>query len=111
MTTIFGKIVRGELPADKVYEDETILAFKDINPIAPVHILIIPKKEIPDLQSLAAEDAHLVSSMVQVAQQLAKEFGLDEGYRLITNNGNDAGQEVQHLHFHLVGGRKLGRMG
>jgi len=111
MTTIFGKIVRGEIPAEKVYEDDTILAFKDINPIAPVHILIIPKKEIPDIQSLTKEDSNLVYEMVKVAQQLATEFELDEGYRLITNNGNNAGQEVKHLHFHLVGGRKLGRMG
>lgn len=111
MSTIFSKIVKKELPADIVFENERIIAFKDINPVAPVHLLIIPKKEIPDLQSVLPEDLPLISEMAAVAQQLAKEFGVDDGYRLITNNGSPSGQQVFHLHFHLVGGRKLGALG
>lgn len=111
MTTVFGKIVRGELPCQKVFENERILAFKDIAPKAPVHILIIPKKEIPNLQSVSLEDMPLVSEMILVAQQLAKEYGIDNGYRLMTNNGSDAGQVVYHLHFHLLGGKKLTHFG
>ncbi len=107
MTTIFSKIVEGELPCEKVFESEHVLAFKDINPQAPVHILIIPKKEIPDLQSLEPEDYPLMEEMIQVAQSLAKEFGIEKGYRLVTNNGSEAGQAVFHLHFHLLGGRRL----
>lgn len=108
MTTIFGKIIKGELPAEKVFENERIIAFKDINPAAPVHILIVPKKEIPDLQSVTAEDLTLISEIAAVAQTLATRFGIIDGYRLITNNGPLAGQVVFHLHFHLIGGRKLG---
>ncbi len=111
MSTIFSKIIKGEIPSDKVFENERILAFKDINPVAPVHLLIIPKKEIPDLQSVSSEDLSLISEMVVVAQQLAKEFGVEDGYRLITNNGVPSGQQVFHLHFHLLGGRKLGALG
>ncbi len=108
MTTVFEKIIKGELPCDKVFENERILAFKDIAPVAPVHILIIPKKPIPNLQSLSSEDLPLVSEMASVAQKLAIELGIADGYRLITNNGSLAGQVVFHLHFHLIGGRKLG---
>ena len=109
MTTLFAKIVRGELPCQKVFENERILAFKDIYPQAPVHLLIIPKKEIPNLQSVQAEDLPLITEIILVAQKLAAEFNIDQdGYRLITNNGPDAGQIVDHLHFHLIGGKKLG---
>jgi histidine triad (HIT) family protein len=111
MTTIFGKIIRGEIPCQKVFENDRILAFKDINPVAPVHILIIPKKEIRDLQSIQKEDLPLVGEMVAVAQQLAEEFGVSDGYRLITNNGAPSGQQVFHFHFHLIGGRQLGALG
>lgn len=107
MTTIFGKIVKGEAPCEKVFENEHVLAFKDIAPHAPVHILIIPKKEIPDLQSVGPEDYPLIGEMIEVAQQLAKDFGIEDGYRLLTNNGSNAGQAVFHLHFHLIGGKKL----
>ena len=107
MTTIFGKIIRGELPAEKVFENERILAIKDIHPAAPVHLLIIPKKEVPNIQSLQGEDLAILQEIVTVAQQLAKEFGIEEGYRLLTNNGPDAGQTIFHLHFHLIGGRPL----
>ncbi len=111
METIFGKIIKGELPAEKVFENERILAIKDIHPHAPVHILIIPKKEIKNLQDLTAEDFPLLNEVISVAQQLAKEFHIEEGYRLLTNNGSDAGQTIFHLHFHLLGGRPLGAMG
>lgn len=106
--SVFGKIIRGELPAEKVFENERIVAFKDINPAAPVHILIVSKKEIPDLQSVAPEDLPLVAEIIQVAQILAKRFEITDGYRLLTNNGAPAGQSIFHLHFHLIGGRKLG---
>jgi histidine triad (HIT) family protein len=108
MTTVFGKIIKGELPSEKVFENERILAIKDIHPAAPVHILIMPKKEIRDLQSVAPEDLPLLSEICAVAQQLAKEFHLEEGYRLLTNNGPNSGQIIPHLHFHLLGGRRLG---
>ena len=107
MTTIFGKIIAGEIPCDKVYEDETILVIKDIHPVAPVHFLIMPKKEIPDLQSMNEEDLSLLQDVARVAQKLAKDYNLQKGYRLLTNNGPLAGQSVFHLHFHLIGGRRL----
>jgi len=110
MTTIFGKIIAGELPAEKVFENERILVIKDINPRAPVHLLIMPKKEIPDLQSATPEDLPLIGEMITVAQQLANENNITEGYRLIVNNGPLSGQTVSHLHFHLIGGQKLGGM-
>ena len=105
--TIFKDIVDGKIPCEKVFESETVIAFKDIAPQAPVHLLIIPKKEIKDLQSILKEDLHLIGEIIQVAQQLAKEFGVQEGYRLVTNNGALGGQAVFHLHFHLLGGRQL----
>lgn len=108
MTTIFGKIIRGELPAEKVFENERILAIKDINPSAPVHILIMPKKEFRDLNALTKLDLPLIGEIIEVAQALAKQFGVADGYRLLTNNGPTAGQSVYHLHFHLIGGRPLG---
>lgn len=108
--TIFGKIITGELPADKVFENERIVAFKDIHPAAPIHILIVPKKEIPDLQSVTPEDLPLISEIIEVAQSLAKRYNITEGYRLLTNNGPGAGQIIFHLHFHLIGGRKLGAL-
>jgi histidine triad (HIT) family protein len=111
MTTVFGKIIAGKLPCDKVFENERIIAFKDIAPAAPVHILIMPKKEIPNLQELRPEDLDLIPEIVTVAQQLAEEFGIEEGYRLLTNNGPLAGQTVFHLHFHLIGGRQLSHLG
>ena len=108
--SIFSKIIRGEVPADKVFENERIIAFKDINPSAPIHILIVPKKEIPDLQSVSVEDLPLIGEVVTVAQKLAEQFEISDGYRLLTNNGASAGQTVFHLHFHLIGGRKLGAL-
>jgi len=111
MTTVFGKIIKGELPAEIVFENERILAIKDLYPVAPVHILIMPKKEIPDFQSVTADDLPLLSEIFEVAQKLAKELGIENGYRLLTNNGSDAGQVIFHLHFHLIGGKRLGRIG
>jgi len=107
MTTVFGKIIAGKLPAEKVFENERILAIKDIHPAAPVHILIMPKKEIKDLQSVQEEDLPLIAEIVQVAQKLASDFDIADGYRLLTNSGSDAGQSVFHLHFHLIGGQRL----
>lgn len=108
MTTIFSKIIRGELPAEKAYEDDEVLVIKDINPVAPVHLLIMPKKEFKDLQALTEQDLPLMSHIVKVAQLMAKKYDIDDGYRLITNNGSMAGQVIFHLHFHLIGGRRLG---
>ena len=111
MTTVFAKIIRGELPSEKVFENERIIAIKDLHPVAPVHLLIMPKKEIPDLQSVTKEDLPLISEICAVAQKLAKEFDIADGYRLLTNNGTEGGQVIFHLHFHLIGGRKLGALG
>lgn len=108
MTTIFGKIIKGELPAEVVYETDHVIAIKDIHPVAPVHLLIMPKKEIKDLQSATSEDLELIRECLAAAQELAQEFGVADGYRLLTNNGPTAGQSVFHLHFHLIGGRILG---
>ena len=106
--SIFSKIIDGEIPAEKVWEDEKIIVIKDINPVAPVHLLIIPKKEIPDLQSVEKEDLSLIGEVILVAQKLAKQLKIENGYRLVTNNGKGAGQSVFHLHFHLIGGISMG---
>lgn len=109
MSTIFSKIISKEIPADIVYESESILAFKDINPQAPIHILIIPKIEIPKVTDIKGEEhAELLGKMVDTANNLAKEMGIDEdGFRLVFNCGNNGGQEVYHLHLHLLGGRRM----
>jgi histidine triad (HIT) family protein len=107
VTTVFGRIIKGEIPCEKVFENERIIAFKDIHPVAPVHILIVPKKEISDLQSLSEQDLPLIGEIVKVAQQLAVEYDIVDGYRLLTNSGVEAGQTIFHLHFHLIGGRRL----
>ena len=105
---IFCKIIAGELPSDIVYRDDEIIAFRDINPIAPVHQLIIPRKHIPSIRDLKGKDLSLLGQMTLVANQLAKKEGLAEhGYRLIINCGDEAGQTVHHLHMHLLGGRVL----
>ena len=103
--SIFRKIVSGEIPCNKVLENDDFLAFHDINPKAPIHILIIPKKEYTCFQEV---DPKIMVGLTEFTQKVAKLLGLDEsGYRLITNNGSDCGQEVLHLHFHLLGGAKL----
>ena len=105
---IFCKIVEGTIPSKKAYEDDTVLAFYDINPAAPTHVLIIPKKHIKSAQTVAPEDGALLCHMFEVAQKLATELGVaEEGYRLVTNVGEAAGQSVPHLHLHLLGGRSL----
>lgn len=105
---IFCKISKGEIPCDKVYEDEEILAFRDINPIAPVHILVIPKKHIKSAAELTEDDEALIGKMFTVIKNIAEENHLESGYRIVNNCGEDGGQEVPHLHFHLLGGTKLG---
>ena len=111
MSTIFSKIVAGEIPADIVYRDELVTAFRDIQPAAPTHILIVPNREIATVNDLADEDEALAGHMMIVARDLAKREGIAEsGYRLIINCNRDGNQEVFHLHLHLVGGRPLGGM-
>ena len=106
--TIFDKIISKEIPADIVYEDNNFLAFNDINPQAPIHILVIPKKNIPSINNLELSDSNLVGEMVIIANKIAKEKGIDEdGYRLIFNCNENGGQTVYHIHLHLIGGRKL----
>lgn len=106
---IFCKIINREIPSDIVYEDNEIIAFKDINPAAPIHILVIPKKHIPSLVQLEKEDEILVGRIYSVINKIAEEQGVKEkGYRVIVNCGKDAGQEVGHLHFHLLAGRQFG---
>ena len=106
---VFCKIIKGEIPSEKVYEDEETIAFKDIQPAAPVHILVIPKKHIGTLLDVTEEDSHLIAHIYQVINKIAREMGIDkEGFRVIANCGKDAGQEVMHIHFHLLAGRKLG---
>lgn len=107
MSTIFAKIIRKELPATVVFENERILAIEDLHPVAPIHILIMPKKEIPDFQSVTSEDWPLIQEVFSLAQDLAKKYRIEEGYRFLTNNGEGAGQTIFHLHFHLIGGRRL----
>lgn len=111
MPTIFSKIIAGEIPATIVYKDDRVTAFKDINPAAPVHILIVPNKEIPTVDDVTEADEAVLGHLFVVARQIAREQGIAEsGYRLIVNCRDDGGQEVYHLHMHLLGGRKLGRM-
>ena len=111
MTTLFAKIVRGEIPADIVYQDDSVTAFRDINPVAPTHILIVPNKVIPTVNDLTAADEQVAGHMLVVAAKIAAEEGIaEDGYRLIINCNEYGGQVVFHLHMHLVGGRPLGPM-
>lgn len=111
MTTIFSKIIDGEVDADIVYQDDLVTAFRDINPAASTHILIVPNKEIPTVNDLAEADEQIAGRMFIVAKKLAEEEGVAEkGYRLIVNCNDHGGQEVYHLHMHLIGGRPLGPM-
>ena len=108
MNTIFDKIINKEIPADIIYETDNILAFKDINPIAPVHILIIPKHNIPTMNDISNEDSEVMSELLLSAKIIAKEIGVaDSGYRLVINCNEDGGQTVSHLHLHLIAGRKF----
>ena len=104
---LFCKIVAGEIPSTKVYEDETVLAFRDIAPQAPTHILVIPKAHIGSVAEIAADNSGVVAHIFEVIAQIAKAEGLENGYRVVSNCGADGGQTVHHLHFHILGGRKL----
>ena len=104
---LFCKIINGEIPSKKLYEDEKILAFYDISPIAPVHFLVIPKQHIASVDAIDADNSAIVAYIFQKLGELAKLAGIENGYRVISNCGADAGQTVQHLHFHVLGGEKL----
>ncbi|MCH7549025.1 MAG: HIT domain-containing protein [Candidatus Krumholzibacteriota bacterium] len=111
MASIFSKIIRKEIPSDLVYQDDYVTAFRDVNPQAPTHILIVPNKVIPTVNDVTPEDEAVIGRLFTVAARLAGEEGISEdGYRLIVNCRDHAGQEVYHLHMHLLGGRKLGPM-
>lgn len=105
--TIFGKIIRKEIPATIVHEDDLCLAFRDITPQAPTHILVIPKKPIPKLSAAASEDKELLGHMLLTVKEIAEKEGLANGYRVVINTDQDGGQTVFHLHIHLLGGRSL----
>ncbi len=108
MSCIFCKIVSGEIPSAKVYEDDKVLAFKDLEPQAPVHVLIIPKQHIEPIAAITPENSAVVAHIFEVAAIIAKENGLENGFRVVSNCGESAGQSVMHLHFHLMGGRDFG---
>jgi histidine triad (HIT) family protein len=111
MPTLFAKIVRGELPADIIYQDDLVTAFRDINPQAPTHVLVIPNKAIRTANDLMAEDEQIAGRMLLVAKKVAEQEGIaEDGYRLIINCNRHGGQEVYHLHLHVIGGRRLGPM-
>ena len=105
---LFCKIIGGTIPSTKVYEDETVFAFRDIAPQAPTHILVVPKAHIPSMDGITAENSAVVAHIFEVIPQIAKAEGLENGYRVVSNCGPDAGQTVFHLHFHILGGRTLG---
>ena len=107
MDCIFCKIAAGKIPSTKVYEDEQILAFRDIAPMAPTHILVIPKTHIGSVAEITAENSAIVAHIFATIPQIAQAEGLENGYRVVSNCGADAGQTVQHLHFHILGGRQL----
>jgi histidine triad (HIT) family protein len=108
MDCVFCKIVAGELPSNTLYQDDEVMAFRDINPLAPTHVLIIPKRHIAALADLSDDETSLIGHMAGVANQLARQEGVAEkGYRLIVSSGEDGGQVVPHLHMHLLGGRRL----
>jgi histidine triad (HIT) family protein len=106
---VFCKIINGEIPSQIVYEDENVIAFKDIQPVAPVHVLIVPKTHIVSVRDINEENGHILISIHLAANEVAKKMGIyEKGYRLINNCGTDAGQTVKHIHYHLIGGISLG---
>ena len=108
MECVFCRIVAGELPSDTLYQDEQVMAFRDINPLAPTHVLIIPKRHIGSLAELSDDEAQIIERMAGVANKIAREEGIaGKGYRLVVSSGEDGGQVVPHLHMHLLGGRRL----
>lgn len=108
MDCLFCKIINGEIPSKKVYEDDMVYAFHDIAPIAPVHFLVIPKQHISGAAAVTTENSAVVAHIFEVIAKITKDMGLDGGFRVITNNGDDAGQTVKHLHFHVIAGKQLG---
>ncbi len=108
MDCIFCKIIAGEMPSHKVYEDDTVYAFEDINPVAPMHILVVPKKHMSDVNEISHADEALLGHMILVAQKLVADKGMSGGYRLVMNSGVSAGQSVFHIHLHLLAGRQFG---
>ena len=112
MDCIFCRIISGDIPSDILYQDEQVVAFRDINPKAPVHLLLVPRKHIESLAELSEDEASIMGHLVAVANRLAREAGIsDKGYRLVVNSGPEGGQEVPHLHLHLLGGRQMGILG
>ena len=107
MACLFCNIVNKKIPTDIVYESETVLAFKDISPQAPIHVLIIPKQHIDNVLGFTPNDGKLLSDLMLAIKNIAKKQALENGFRIVTNTGQESGQEVNHLHFHLLGGRKL----
>ena len=105
---LFCKIIKGEIPSEKVYEDDLCYAFKDINPVAPTHVLVIPKEHIASCGEITSENSAIVAHIFEVISKLAKELDLKDGFRVVSNCGEAAGQTVFHLHFHLLGGRQFG---
>lgn len=105
---LFCKIIAGEIPSDKVYEDESCYAFRDIQPMAPTHFLVVPKLHLASVNDLTPENAAVVAHIYAVIAKLAREMNLESGYRVVTNSGADAGQTVHHLHFHVLAGKQLG---
>lgn len=105
--TLFEKIMVGEIPADKVHEDDLCIAIRDIDPQAPTHLLVVPRKAIPRIGEAAADDQELLGHLLLVAREVARKEGLDEGFRIVINNGPDGGESVPHLHVHVLGGRSL----
>lgn len=110
MDCLFCKIIAGEIPSTKVYEDDDMYAFRDINPEAPCHVLIVPKKHIASADEITPENSGIVAKIYEKIPEIARLGGVKDGYRVVTNCGADAGQTVFHLHFHILGGAKLGRM-
>ena len=104
---LFCKIIAGDIPSTKVYEDDQVLAFRDINPQAPTHVLVVPKAHIDDCNGITTENSAVIAHIFEVIPQIAKAEGLTNGYRVVSNCGADAGQTVQHLHFHILGGKAL----
>ena len=111
MSTVFGQIIEGTIPCNKVFENDRIIAFHDMAPQAPVHVLIVPKKPIANLAAATDDDAAVLGECLIIARRIAQQLGVQEGFRVITNSGKQAGQLVYHLHFHLLGGRVLGTLG
>jgi histidine triad (HIT) family protein len=104
---LFCRIVAGEIPSDRVYEDDTVVAFRDISPRAPTHVLVVPRRHVADAHALTDDDGELLAALFGAVRRIADEAGLAKGYRVVTNVGPEAGQSVEHLHFHLLGGRSM----